>query len=87
MGVSRIRLSIDQLVLRGFEPGDRNALVDGLHAELSRVLADPATRADCARSHRTPVLRLGRMPLESGPGAGRKFGMGMARAIAKGLKP
>jgi len=27
------------------------------------------------------------LPLESGPKAGRKFGMGMARAIAKGLKP
>jgi hypothetical protein len=85
--MSRIRLSIDQLVLRGFEPGDRKALVVGLEVELSRVLADPATRAEWACPHRTPVLRLGRLPLESGPKAGRKFGMGMARAIAKGLKP
>ena len=87
MGVSCIRLNIDQLVLRGIEPGDRNALVDGLQAELSRILADPATRGDWARSRRTPVLRLGRIPFESGPSAARKFGGRVARAIGKGLKP
>ena len=85
--MSRITLNIDRLILKGFEPGDRNALVQGLQAELSRVLADPATRADWARSHRTPVLRLGRMPIEPGPAGGRKFGGAMAQAIGKGLKP
>ncbi len=87
MGVSRIRLSIDQLVLKGFEPGDRDALVEGLQAELSRVLTDPVARAEWARSHRTPVLRLGRMPFDPGPAAAHKFGRGVARAIGKGLKP
>jgi hypothetical protein len=87
VGMSRITLNIDRLVLKGFEPGDRNALVQGLQAELSRVLADPVTRAEWARSHRTPVLRLGRMPIEPGPAGGRKFGAGLARAIGKGLKP
>ena len=85
--MSRIRVTIDQLVLRGFEPADRKGLVEGLQNELSRVLADPATRAEWARPHRTPVLRLGRMPLEPGPSGSRKFGGGMARAIGKGLKP
>lgn len=84
--MSRIRLSIEQLVLKGFEAGHGNALVEGLKSELSRVLADPATRAEWARSHRTPVLRLGRMPLESGPAAARKLGGRMARAIGQGLK-
>jgi hypothetical protein len=87
VGVSRINLTIDQLVLRGFEPGDRKALVEGLQTELSRVLADRATRAEWARPHRTPVLRLGRMPLEFGLPGRRKFGRGMARAMGKGLKP
>jgi len=87
VGVSRINLTIDQLVLKGFEPGDRNALVEGLQSELSRVLADPAKRMEWARSHRTPVLRLGRMPLDPGPAAARKFGGRVARAIGKGLKP
>jgi hypothetical protein len=85
--MSRITLTIDRLVLKGFEAGDRKALAEGLQAELRRVLADPATRADWARPHRTPVLKLGRMPLEPGLAGGRKFGGGLARAIGKGLKP
>jgi hypothetical protein len=85
--MSRITLTIDRLVLKGFDAGDRKALAEGLEAELSRVLADPATRAEWARPHRTPVLKLGRMPIEPGPAGGRKFGGGLARAIGKGLKP
>jgi hypothetical protein len=85
--MSRIHLTIDQLVLKGLEPAERRAIVESLQAELSKVLSDPATRAAWARSHRTPVLKLGRMPFESGPAGGRKFGSGLARAIGKGLKP
>jgi hypothetical protein len=85
--MSRITLTVDQLVLRGFEPGERNALVEALRGELARVLANPATRAKWARPHRTPVLRLGALPLESGAAGARRFGGGVARAIGKGLKP
>jgi hypothetical protein len=85
--MSRIRVTIDRIVLKGMESADRNALVQSLRSELSRVLSDPTTRAEWARPHRTPVLKLGRMPLEPGPAGGRKFGSGMARAIGKGLKP
>jgi hypothetical protein len=86
--MSRITLTIDRLILTGFDPAERGALVDGLRAELSRVLADPATRADWARSHRTPVLRLGSLPLRGDGGVGgRKLGQGVARAVGKGLKP
>ena len=87
MGMSRIRVTIDRIVLSGMQPAERTSLVEALRSELSRVLADPATRADWARSHRTPVLKLGRMPVEPGPAGGRKLGGGMARAIGKGLKP
>jgi hypothetical protein len=83
----RIRVTIDLLVLRGLDPAERKTLVEGLQSELARVLADPATRTKWARSHRAPVLRLGRMPLESGPSGGRKFGSDTARAIGRGLKP
>lgn len=86
MGMSRIRVTIDRLVLKGFEAGERKALVEGLQAELSRVLANPAARAEWARPHRTPVLRLGRMALEPGPSGGRKFGGAVARAVGRGLK-
>ena len=86
MGMS-VHLTIDQLVLRGFDPGERKALVEALRSELSRVLADPATRAEWARPHRTPMLRPGQMPLEPGLAGARKLGRGVARAIGKGLKP
>jgi hypothetical protein len=85
--MSRINLTIDKLVLRGFRAGDRKALAEGLQSELSRVLANPVTRAEWVQSHRTPVLQLGKMPFEPGPSGGRKFGNGMARAIGKELKP
>jgi len=85
--MSRIQVNIDRLVLPPMSVADRNALVRGLQAELHRVLADPATRADWARAHRTPVLRLGRMPMEPGPAGGRKFGATLGQAIGKGLKP
>ena len=85
--MSVIHVTIDQLALKGFEPADRKALVEGLRTELSRVLSDPATRAEWARSRRTPVLRLGRMPLEPGAAGGRKFGSSVARGIGKGFKP
>ena len=85
--MSRIRVTIDRLVLRGFESGDSHALTEELKSELSRLLVNRADRAAWARTHRTPVLRLGRMPLEPGPAGGRKFGGGLARAIARRLKP
>ena len=85
--MSRITLTIDRLILKGLEAGDQQALVEGLQGELSRVLSDPEARADWARPHRTPVLRLGPMPLEPGPSGGRKFGTGMARAIGRCLMP
>lgn len=85
--MSRIRLSIGEVVLRGFEPGDRAALLQGLEDELRRVLADPAGRAAWARSHRTPVVKLPRLPFTPGPSGGRRFGVQMGRAIGERLKP
>jgi hypothetical protein len=85
--MSRISLVIDRLVLNGFDAGDGRALREGLEAELSRLLADPATRAEWALSHRTPVIQLGRMPLEPGTHGARKFGGGLGQAIGRRLKP
>ena len=84
--MSRIHVDIDRLVLPGLEIGDRTALVEGLRAELTRVLSDPAARAQWAGSHRRPVLRFGQMPLEPGRSGGRKFGFALAHSIGKGLK-
>ena len=80
-------MTLQRYLMDQTQPACRKALVEGLQGELSRRPADPATRAEWARSHRTPVLRLGRVPLEAGPFAARKFGGRMAHAIGRGLKP
>jgi hypothetical protein len=86
--MSRVRVTIDELALKGLEPLQRQALVEGLRAELSRVLKDPASRRAWARAHRTPVIKLGPMTLEPGIAGGVKFGSGLARGIIAGkLKP
>jgi len=85
--MSRVRVNIDSLVLKGLDPDARQALVEALRAELARVLSDPAARSAWTRSRRTPVLKLGPMPLGPGAGGGRGIGKGLARAITKGGKP
>jgi len=85
--MSRIRLQIDRLVLPEMDSGDQKALIEGLRAELTRMLSDTAARAAWARPHRTPLLRLGRMALEPGRAAGKKFGSALGHSIGKGLKP
>jgi hypothetical protein len=76
--MSRIHLTIDKLVLGGLDPAAREAFVTRLKGELARILADPTGRAAWARTHRTPVLRLGRLSL---------LGSQVAQGIARGLKP
>lgn len=79
-----MNVTIDRLVLRGMDPAARTAFVDGLRRELAHVLADPAARAGMQGSQRTPVLRLGQMPLGDGASGARSLGRSVARAIAKG---
>ncbi len=79
----RVSVTIDRLALRGMDPAARTAFVDGLRGELARVLADPMTRAAMQRSRRTPVLRLGQVPMGDGPSGARGLGRSVARAIGK----
>lgn len=85
--MSRITVTIDRVVLRGFRAGDDKSVIEGLRSELSRVLGDRSGRAEWARSHHTGVLRLKAAPLEPGHPGARKFGVGVAKAIGKSLKP
>jgi hypothetical protein len=85
--MSRIRLDIDRLVLNGFQPLEAKALTEALRSQLSRVLSDPRTRHEWARSHRTPVLKLGPVPLETGTVGAGKLGKRIGQAVGKGLKP
>lgn len=85
--MSRIRMTVDRMVLTGVDSGAQKTLVEGLRTELAQVLSDRTRRAEWARPHRTPVLKLGRMLLEPGSAGSRHFGKRMARSIGKGLKP
>ena len=64
--MSRVRVNVDRVVLNGFEQLEGRALVEALHSQLSDVLRDATARRDWARSHRTPVLRLGPIALDPG---------------------
>lgn len=86
MSGPHLSLHIERVVLRGVDAADRQAFVNGLRAELARVLGDPLLRAALTSSRRTPVLKLGKMPMEPGMAGTRKLGGGIARAIGKGIK-
>ena len=58
-----------------------------LEKELRSIFAEPVARGEWARTHRTPVLKLGRMPLEAGSSGASKFGKQVANAVGRGLKP
>lgn len=78
--MTRIRVTIDHVALRGIDPVERKAILEGLQAELGSLLTDSTTRAHWARSQRVPVVRLGAVPLNPGISGGRQFGSVVARA-------
>jgi hypothetical protein len=84
--MSRIRITIDRVVLQGLDPAERTALVEGLKAELIRALSSPQSRA-VLRSRRTPVMRLANLQRQPGPSGSRAFGAAVARAIGRSVKP
>ena len=88
--MSRIHLTIDRLSLPEMTSRDRQAFLEALQGELHGILANRETQSAWAKPHRTPVLKLQTRPLESGTSGtsgARTFGVGVARAIGKGLKP
>lgn len=84
--MSRIRVVIDRVALQGFDPAERNALLEGLRSELERTLADRPASAGW-KPHRRPVLRLGSRSPEQGPQGSRALGLQIARAVGRSAKP
>jgi hypothetical protein len=80
-------MNIDRLVLNGFEQHEARALSEALQSQVSEVLADQTARNDWVRSHRTPVLKVGAVPLEQGTSGAGKLGRRIGQAVGKGLKP
>jgi hypothetical protein len=85
--VSRIRVTIDRLVLNGVPPLESKALTHALQSHLSHALADRDGGHGWGQSRRTPVLRLTPMALAPGTAGASTFGRGLARAVARGVKP
>jgi len=85
--MSKIHVTIDRLVLSGLDAAASRAFVTGLKTELTQALADTAQRVRWTNSGRTPVLRIGRVPLEPGIGGARKLGGLVAKSIARSGKP
>jgi hypothetical protein len=85
--MSRIHLQIDRMVLNALEPGQEKALVEALRTQLTQILSDRGQRGEWARSHRTPVLKLGRIPIAPGSAGAGRLGAHIARGIGRGLKP
>jgi hypothetical protein len=82
--MSRFKISIDELVLRGFDPPERKALVEALETELRAALSDPSA-SHASSSRRVPSLRLPQSTFDGGARAARKLGGDIARGIVKGL--
>jgi hypothetical protein len=87
VGVSRIRLTIDRVVLNGLAHVEAKALTNALESQLFQVLSDKATRHAWARTHCTPVLKLGRIVLQPGAPGAQNFGRTLGSAVGRGLKP
>lgn len=83
MSAARIRLTIDRVVLTGIPPEQRDSLADGLHAELTRLLAAPEFRAGL-RSRLVPAIRGGHLSTR-GHAAGQ-LGVRTAQRVVQRLR-
>jgi len=78
-------LHIDEVMLRGFSPGDRRRIGDALERELHRLLAEGALPDRLSGDVHVAELDGGRLDLS--PGArGEEVGAMIARAVYGGLR-
>jgi hypothetical protein len=83
--MTRVKLSIDTLVLRGFPREDRHAIARGLREELTRLLSEPGMASDLQRLPGAPLMKLPHITL--GPALKpRSVGEHVGRAIGRRLK-
>lgn len=84
----RVRVRIEELVLRGVAPGDRRAVAEALRRELARTLAGPEAGAALAGLGRQERLRPPRAALRSSAPSelGRAAGETLAAALVPGRR-
>lgn len=83
--MSRVRVRIDQIAVRGLDAAASSAVIEGLRVELARVLRDAPTLP--VRSHRTPLMKLAPLSLQTGTAGARQLGVQAAGAIARKVRP
>lgn len=86
MSRAPITISIDRVVLRGVEPMQAKAIVEGLRTELASVFSSPALRAQLYKGGNMGVIRVGSVQLNAGGAGARRFGGVVARAVGKGMR-
>jgi hypothetical protein len=69
MNPSRIEVTIDELVLHGFAPGDRYAIAEALGQELTRLLSEQGVPAAFMQAGEVERLNAGAysMPASANP--------------------
>ncbi len=84
MGVKRVTVHIDRLVLTGFRNADSQAIGEGMREELARLLADPAAGERLASLGHVSRMRVGKVTLAQ-DAKPQRLGISAGRAIAKGI--
>lgn len=82
MKATRIHLTIDRVVLRGIPREQRDALMSGLHSELSRLLVAPDF-AQGLQGHHVASVRSSEVRTAAGPD---ELGKQAAQRIAQGIR-
>jgi hypothetical protein len=82
----RATIHIDRVVLRGVDPQQAKAIVEGLRTELATVFSSAAFRARFRSGQSVGVIRLGSVPLGAGRAGAKRFGVAVARAAGKGMR-
>jgi hypothetical protein len=81
----RIDVRIDELVLRGVAPGDRDGIASGLQSELRRLLTEDAAQGGFVQERSTTALSLGEFHVGPSEPADR-LGGHLARHVARGMR-
>lgn len=84
MSGRRIELRIDELILHGFEPGDRHRIGEAVQNELGRLLRGQGTPLAAENRGRIDVIKGGAFTVTPGGGP-ESTGMQIARAVHDGI--
>lgn len=84
MRPARLELHIEELVLHGFAPGDRQAVADALQGELARLFAERGLPSALAQRGEVTRLDAGSFPVAPRSGAAA-VGAQVAQAVHGGL--